>query len=149
MLKDNRRFRATTGGEHHAAGGVRSMDRVSRTHGSACPPLVLLRLLSRLRTHLQPDNNSWDLDWVMIGYRTDSISASCTAGPQRCGALINEPVKVPGSYGAIQFVVIKLFITSSHVPFFIVITSRYRKFMGSITEMVISESNSNSPNNTG
>jgi hypothetical protein len=35
------------------------------------------------------------------------------------------------------------------VPFFAVITSRYRKFMGSISERIISGSNSNSPNNTG
>jgi hypothetical protein len=37
----------------------------------------------------------------------------------------------------------------SQVPFFVAITKRYRKFMGSITERVISGSNSNSPNNTG
>jgi hypothetical protein len=43
----------------------------------------------------------------------------------------------------------KLFGTGSQVPFFSAITSRYRKFMGSITKRVISGSNSNSPNNTG
>jgi hypothetical protein len=51
--------------------------------------------------------------------------------------------------GAIQFAVTKLFGTDSHVPFFAAITSWYRKFIGSITERVISVSNSNSPNNTG
>jgi hypothetical protein len=50
---------------------------------------------------------------------------------------------------AIQFAVTKLFGTGSQVPFFTAITSRYRKFMGSITERVISGLNSNSPNNIG
>jgi hypothetical protein len=49
----------------------------------------------------------------------------------------------------ILFAVTKLFGTGSRVPFLAAITSRYRKLMGSITERVISGSNSNSPNNTG
>jgi hypothetical protein len=43
-----------------------------------------------------------------------------------------------------QFAVTKFFAIGSQVSFFAAITQRYRKFMGSITERVISGSNSNS-----
>jgi hypothetical protein len=96
-----------------------------------------------------PDELQADPATVCDGERGNDDPSAHDGGPEAEAAQPRRSKRGRGIKGAIQFAVTKLFGTGSQVPFFAAITSRYRKLMGSITERVISGSNSNSPNNTG